>query len=368
MSDAVFRLCLAGDVMLGRGIDQIQAHPGDPRIHESWARSALQYVELAELTSGPLPRNVPADYVWGDLLPTLADTSIDALIVNLETSVTDRGRPWPGKGIQYRMNPANVGILTSAGIDVATLANNHVLDWSEPGLLQTLETLAEAGIHSVGAGKDADRAWQPVRLVRRRGGIVVLGLGTPGSGIPGQWAASDSRPGVALAGDFSAETVERVRRAVAAVSRAGDLVVVSIHWGGNWGYGVTSARRRFAHRLIDDAGVDVIHGHSSHHPIGIEVHAGRLILYGCGDLITDYEGIAGHERYRGDLGAVYLPSFDIGGRVTDLEIVPMRVSGFRLTRPSPEDVGWLEHALNEASTPFGAAVAVDERGRLHLSQ
>ncbi len=353
--------------MLGRGVDQIQAHPGNPQIHESWARSAMQYVELAERRAGPLPRNVPADYVWGDLLPALLDPGIDTAIVNLETSVTDRGRPWPGKGIQYRMNPANVGILTSAGIDIVTLANNHVLDWSEPGLLQTLEALAEAGIDVVGAGEGTDRAWRPVRLERPHGAVVVLGLGTPGSGIPTQWAASDSGPGVALVRDFSTKTIERIRRAIAAVSRGRDLVVVSIHWGGNWGYGVASARRRFAHRLIDEAGVDVIHGHSSHHPTGIEVYGDRLILYGCGDLITDYEGITGREEYRGDLGAIYLPSFDTDGRVTELEIVPTRMSRFRLTRPSPGDVSWLEHALNEASRPFRTTVAGDARGHLRLT-
>ena len=93
-------LTLAGDVMLGRGIDMIQAHPGDPEIHESWARSALSYVELAEERSGPIPRQVPPSYDWGSLLATIRDPASDAVIVNLETAVTDRGRPWPGKGIQ----------------------------------------------------------------------------------------------------------------------------------------------------------------------------------------------------------------------------------------------------------------------------
>ena len=150
-------LCLAGDVMTGRGIDQIQPHPGDPAISEPWVRSALRYVELAERRNGPIPRSVAPAYIWGEMLEVIA--AADARIVNLETAVTDRGVPWPGKGIQYRMHPANVGCLTAAGLDVVSLANNHVLDWSEPGLEQTLATLAAAGVGTTGAGRDAGEPW-----------------------------------------------------------------------------------------------------------------------------------------------------------------------------------------------------------------
>ena len=92
-----------------------------------------------------------------------------------------------------------------------------------------------------------------------------------------------------------------VMRAVRAIERPGDVFVVSLHWGGNWGYGIPPAQADFAHALIDEAGVDVVWGHSSHHAKGIEVYHGKLVLYGAGDLINDYEGIAGHEEFRGDL-------------------------------------------------------------------
>jgi Putative enzyme of poly-gamma-glutamate biosynthesis (capsule formation) len=77
------------------------------------------------------------------------------------------------------------------------------------------------------------------------------------------------------------------------VKQQGDIVVASIHWGGNWDYKVPREQREFAHKLIDEAGVDVIHGHSSHHIKGIEVYRGKLIMYGCSDLLNDYEGISG---------------------------------------------------------------------------
>lgn len=360
-------LTLAGDVMLGRGIDMIQAHPGDPEIHESWARTSLSYVELAEDRSGPIPRQVPPSYVWGSLLATIRDPASDAMIVNLETAVTDRGRPWPGKGIQYRMHPSNIDVLTAAGVDVVSLANNHVLDWSEAGLRQTLDSLRTAGIVGVGAGENSDEAWRPARLDLPTGGLVIASVGTAGSGIPSEWTARSDSPGVALLADFSTKTIDRVGAAIDQVRRPGDVVVVSIHWGGNWGYGVSTSRRRFARRLIERCGVHVIHGHSSHHPVGIEVHRGCLILYGCGDLITDYEGIGGHDRYRGDLGGLYRVEVTPTGLLSDLSIVPTRMQRFQLTPPSEADTEWLAMSLDAACRPFGTKVSVDGDGHLRLA-
>lgn len=359
-------MCLTGDVMCGRGVDQILRNPGDPGISEPWARSALSYVELAEERSGPLPRRVEPSYVWGDVLPVLEEIAPDALVVNLETAVTDRGRPWPGKGIQYRMHPANVDCLAVAGVDVAVLANNHVLDWSEPGLGQTLDTLRAAGISPAGAGRDLDQAWAPVAVDTPVGSrLVVLAAGTTSSGIPPEWAAGHRRPGVALLPDLSEDTVEGIAATVRSVARPGDVVVMSVHWGANWGYHIGERRRWFAHQLIDRAGVHVVHGHSSHHPLGIEVHEGRPILYGCGDLLTDYEGIRGHERYRGDLGALYLPTVDAGtGALRRLELVPTRVERFQLTRPPPDDVRWLVATLDREGAPLGTGVAATDEGTL----
>lgn len=360
------RLCLTGDVMCGRGVDRIMRHPGDPTIHEAWAGSAEQYVELAEERSGPIPRQVAPAYVWGEALDALDEAAPDALVVNLETAVTDRGRPWPGKGIQYRMHPANVGCLTAARVDVAGLANNHVLDWGVAGLDQTLDVVRAAGIAIAGAGRSSREAWAPAKVETAAGSrVLVLAAGAASSGIPGDWAATETRPGVALLPDLSDGTVERIAAVVRSVARPHDVVVASLHWGGNWGYGVPRERRSFAHRLIDRAGVHVVHGHSSHHPLGIEVHRGRLVLHGCGDLLTDYEGIGGHERYRGDLGALYLATVEPGsGVLRRLELVPTRVERFRLTRPSPDDVRWLAATLDREGAPLGTTVTAGEDGRL----
>src|SRR5512139_1411087 len=122
-------LSLAGDVMTGRGIDQIQAHPCDPALYESLVRDARDYVRLAEAVNGPVPAPVAPAYIWGEALAAIDRRQPDLRLVNLETAITTADQPWPGKGVHYRMHPANIGCLQAARIDCCALANNHVLDW-----------------------------------------------------------------------------------------------------------------------------------------------------------------------------------------------------------------------------------------------
>ena len=131
--------------MTGRGIDQILPHPSDRAIHEPWMKSAVDYVALAEQANGPIARPVAFSYIWGDALAELARVAPQARIINLETAVTTSD-DWLDKGINYRMNPQNLGCLSVAGIDCCALANNHVLDWGQAGLIETLTSLHAGGI------------------------------------------------------------------------------------------------------------------------------------------------------------------------------------------------------------------------------
>ena len=140
------RLFLCGDVMTGRGIDQILPYSVDPHLYEPYVRDARRYVELAERANGPIPRPVDYDYIWGDALAELARFQPDLRLINLETSITTSESQWEGKAIHYRMHPANIPCLTAAGVDGCALANNHVLDWGYPGLAETRETLAAVGV------------------------------------------------------------------------------------------------------------------------------------------------------------------------------------------------------------------------------
>ena len=360
-------LFLCGDVMTGRGIDQILPHPGDPQIREPYATSAAHYVWLAEVANGPIPAPVPFPYIWGDALAVLEASRPDARIVNLETSVTRSRELWP-KGINYRMNPANLPCLTAAGIDCCCLANNHVLDCGYAGLTETIDTLRRARIRFAGAGEDETEVQAAALIeIAERGRVVVFSLGSVTSGIPRLWAAGPGRPGVNFVPDLSSDTADRIAAQAGAFRRPGDIVVVSIHWGRNWGYRIAEDERAFAHRLIESGAVDVIHGHSSHHPKAIEVHDGKLILYGCGDFIDDYEGIAGYEDYRDDLVLMYLAALDAEtGKLARLRLVPFQIKNFRLNRPSAADAAWLQHMLDREGRPFGTRIELGQDGSLDL--
>jgi poly-gamma-glutamate synthesis protein (capsule biosynthesis protein) len=361
-------LFLCGDVMTGRGIDQILPHPGAPHLYEPYMRSALGYVEIAEHATGPIARPVAPAYVWGDALGELGRVRPDARIINLETAVTAAEDAWPDKGIHYRMHPANVGCLAAAAPDCCVLANNHVLDWGHSGLADTLGTLHGAGLRTAGAGRDAAEAAAPaVIALPGKGRVLVFACGMESSGVPPEWAAGERRAGVNFLADLSGRAVERIAAEVGAARRAGDIVVLSIHWGGNWGYAVASAERRFAHAVID-AGVDVVHGHSSHHPRAIEVYRERPVFYGCGDFLNDYEGIHGHESFRPDLALMYFPELDAAtGRLVRLELVPMRIRHFQARRARDEDARWLAEMLTREGRALGTRAIQQLDGTLALA-
>jgi poly-gamma-glutamate capsule biosynthesis protein CapA/YwtB (metallophosphatase superfamily) len=352
------KLFLSGDVMTGRGIDQILPHPGDPALHEDYVRSARDYVAIAEKASGAIPEKVSWRYVWGDALAEIERRDPDARIINLETAITARGTPEP-KGINYRMHPGNTGCITAAGIDCCVLANNHLGDWGLQGMIDTLATLKAVGVAAAGAGRDSALAAQPAILDTSGGRILVFGFGAPSSGVPLSWAALPDRPGVNLLPDFDDAAFRRISEDIHAWRRPGDAVVASIHWGPNWGYDIPDEHRRFAHALIDEAGVDIVHGHSSHHPMAIEVHAGRPVLYGCGDLINDYEGISGHEAFRPNLTLAWFVDYDRAARrLRGLEMVPFRLRKFRLERLHGKDAAWLADTLDRQCRRFGHRVGL----------
>lgn len=352
-------LFLAGDVMTGRAIDQVLPHPSDPRLQEPYMRSSLGYLQLAEAAHGPIPKPAGLTYIWGDALAEWARRRPDLRIVNLETSITT-SEQWAPKGINYRMHPKNAGCLTAAGIDCCVLANNHILDFGPAGLTETLETLERLTIQTAGAGRNLREARAPAVFDLPGGGrVLIFAFGTTSSGIPPDWAATETRPGVDLLPDLSAATVRAIAARIHARRRPGDIAVASIHWGGNWGYRIPREHREFARRLIDDAGVDVVHGHSSHHPKGVEVYRDRPILYGCGDFLNDYEGIEGYEEFRSHLVLMYFLTLDPDSRLAGFEMTPLRIRRFRLERVSRDEAAWLRDMFNREGKPLNTAVSLN---------
>jgi poly-gamma-glutamate synthesis protein (capsule biosynthesis protein) len=259
------------------------------------------------------------------------------------------------------MSPKNVPCITAARIDCCCLANNHTLDWGYPGLIETLDTLDAARVSHAGAGRNTAEAADPAVLdVGNKGRVLVFAFGATTSGVPPEWSAAESRPGLDVLMDLTEDTARRAAAEARLHKRPGDVAIASIHWGGNWGYDIPSEQTQFAHRLIEE-GFDLIHGHSSHHVKAVEVYRERLILYGCGDFITDYEGISGYERFRGDLALMYLVTVDARqGGLVEVRMVPMQVRRFRLNRVSRTDAAWICNLLNELEAPFAAEAQLED--------
>jgi poly-gamma-glutamate capsule biosynthesis protein CapA/YwtB (metallophosphatase superfamily) len=357
-------LFLCGDVMIGRGVDQILPNPSNPALHEPYVQSALEYVEMAERANGPIPKPAGVSYIWGDAAEELDHVAPAVRIVNLETSIT-ACEDYDPKGINYRMHPANTPCLTAAKIDCCVLANNHVMDWGRSGLMETLASLQGAGVKTAGAGPSVDEATKPAVIeIGGHARVLVFAAGIADSGIPRDWAATDRESGVAWFSDLSGRTIRCMAENVRAVKRPGDIAVLSIHWGENWGYRVPQEQRLFAHRLLDLGGVDVIHGHSSHHPKGIEVYRGKPILYGCGDFLNDYEGIAGYEEYRSHLVLMYFVTVDVEGRLLALEMTPFEIKRFSLHHATGQDAQWLRDTLSREGKRLDTQVTLSTKNHL----
>lgn len=359
-------LFLSGDVMTGRGIDQVLPASVDPSIYERYTKNAGRYVRLARRASGDIPGEITWSYLWGDALAVLEEVAPDIRIINLETAVTTSNDYWKDKGIHYRMHPDNVSLFTEAGIDICVLGNNHILDWGYDGLRETIRSLREAGLQTAGAGEDRTSAAAPAVRETGSGRLLVFSFATPSAGIPVTWRAREGRPGVNFLPEISRQTAETVAGEIRRHRRTGDRVVVSIHWGNNWGYEIPGQQRTFARALIDSGTTDIIHGHSSHHPKGIEIYKNRAVFYGCGDLINDYEGIGGREEFRGDLSLMYFPELNVSGELTSLRMAPMQIHRFSLRRPSDNDTDWLRDTLNRECGRFGHIVTRTGDGYLEI--
>ncbi len=355
-----FLLFLCGDVMLGRGIDQILPFSCNPILYESYVTDAHDYVLLAEEKNSKINYPVSIDYIWGDAFSIWQQKKPDAKIINLETSITQCNDYWPSKKIHYRLHPGNIDVLKTAGIDICTVANNHVLDWGYEGLRETIATLKKAGIHVSGAGETLSAAIQPAVInLNTDQRILVFSAGTASSGIPSAWLANNKKPGVYYLDELSIKSVHSIARNIAQYKQPNDLTIFSIHWGSNWGYAVPNEFQTFAHALIDKANIDLVFGHSSHHFRPIEIYHNKLILYGCGDFINDYEGISGYGEYRSDLSIMYFAEYKSSRELDKLILVPMQIKNFRLQRANMEDCRWVMNLLNHFK--FNVSFHVDQQ-------
>ncbi|WP_440991799.1 CapA family protein [Haloarchaeobius baliensis] len=310
-------LGLTGDVMLGRNVDERQTRR-------------------------------PVTAVWGDVLERLQ--SLDGLLVNLECCLSKRGTPWQRtrRAFRFRADPEwALPALDAAGVDCCALANNHVLDFEEEALLDTLDWLDEGGFARAGAGRNREAAFAPARFELDGLDVAVVSVtdNTP------EYAATERTPGTAYVDIHGDE--DGTREALgAALDRAGstepDLVVASLHWGPNMVTEPPEAFRRLAHWLID-GGVDVVHGHSAHVFQGVEVYRGRPILYDTGDFVDDY---AVDDELRNDRSFLFELRTTTRGDPASLRLVPTEIGNCAVHRAGPGVAVWSRKRMRALSARF----------------
>lgn len=263
-------------------------------------------------------RRVSAGYPWGDTGSVLH--LADLTIANLECVLASGGEPEAGKVFHFRSDPKNVASLRSAGIGMVSLANNHVLDYGAGAFREMLPALDSAGILHAGAGLERETTRLPA--VRRVSGTAV-GLIAFTDNQP-DWEA-DRGPGVFYVPVVNsdrrvADLMALVRRTKARVQ----LLIVSAHWGPNWGSAAPPGHRELARQLIE-AGADVVYGHSPHIFRGVELYRGRPIIYSAGDFVDDY---AVDPLERNDQSFIFLLDTD-GGRPLRLRLYPTLITDFQ---------------------------------------
>lgn len=235
-------------------------------------------VMIGRLVEEVLTESDPS-YIWGDTLPVLNSTDIN--IINLEAALTNSDRAIY-KTFNFRAKPERVEVLKLASVDVVNLANNHTLDYSEEGLIETLKVLKNAKIPYVGAGENLDEARMPVIIERKGVKVGILGF----TDNEPSWIATKHSPGTNYI-DINMRGLEVVKDAVEKLRKDVDIVILSIHWGPNMRERPTQRFQEFARGVID-SGVDIFHGHSAHIFQGIEIYKKKVIFYDTGDFVDDY--------------------------------------------------------------------------------
>jgi poly-gamma-glutamate synthesis protein (capsule biosynthesis protein) len=284
-------------------------------------------------------------YPWGDVLPILHRTDMN--IINLETSLTNSHHKVP-KTFSFRAGPDRVETLSSAQVSIANLANNHVFDFSEDGLVETINVLDTKGILHVGAGRNAVEAAEAVVVERKGARIGVIGFT---DNEPG-WKAGPETPGINYLDLSDNQARERGIKAIQSLRDRTDLVIISIHWGPKLQAEPAEEHVSFAHEMVG-AGAHIIHGHSAHNFQGIERLESGLILYDTGDFIDDY--IVDPELFN-DHSFFFEVKLE-ESKMVQLVLTPVLIAQCQVRKAVGPDYRWSMNRVQELSRKFGTMIS-----------
>lgn len=279
-------------------------------------------------------------YPWGNVLPLLKQN--DLTIINFETTLTTSSDKVP-KVFNFKADPDKVQTLVEGNISVVNLANNHVKDFGNQGLIETIETLSRAGIHYVGAGKNIDAARAPVIIEKNKITIGIIGF----TDNEPTWKASETKPGTYYINVDDAKQQQALIDAVHNLKQQVDIVVVTAHWGPNKQIRPSQTFIDFAHALID-AGVDIFHGHSAHIFQGIERYKNKLIMFDAGDFVDDY---AIYPDIRNDQSFLFLVTLDKSG-IKQIQLIPVLIANMHVNKATGADFTQAVERMKQLSREF----------------
>jgi poly-gamma-glutamate synthesis protein (capsule biosynthesis protein) len=266
--------------------------------------------------------------VLAPVAPVLS--AADLAVVNLETAITERGDAAP-KQFTFRAPAAAFDALAAAGVDVASMANNHGLDYGPVGLLDSIAAARAKGFPIVGIGRNATEAYAPYRATVRGQRIAVIGATQVLDGnLIASWTATDAQPGLA-----SAKEVDRLTAAVRGVRPTADTVVVFLHWGIERQTCPSGDQQALARALVD-AGADVVVGGHAHRLQGGGRLGDAFVAYGLGNFVFYTEGGPGAQS-----------------GVLEVTVTGRHVDGYRFVPAVLQ--GGVATPLGEADTPGALA-------------
>lgn len=313
---------LAGDVMIGRNVNTVITAKG--------------YV-----------------HPWGNILPILKGTDVN--IINLETTLTN-SQQIVDKMFNFKAAPDKVTTLTEAHITAVNLANNHILDYSEEGLTETIDTLDAVHIQHTGAGRNAQEAGQPVMINCHS---ISLGIAGFTDNEPG-WKALPSGSGTNYIDIDHEPDRQKALKIIQQLSQTTDIVIASIHWGPNMKEKPGQRFIELAHDMIE-FGATLIHGHSAHIFQGIELYRNKCILYDTGDFVDDY---AVNPLLRNDHSFFFVAEADKTG-ITHLQLIPVLIRQCQVNQATGSDYRWSMLRMQQLSLEFGTSIT--DEGKVLLS-
>jgi len=258
---------------------------------------------------------------------TKALAGADLTMVNLESSISHRGAPEakkleePDNRYYFRTSAAALDVLAAAGVDVATMANNHGADYGPAGLQDTLRAIRRSSVHVVGVGADRHAAFTPYRISVR--GTTFAFFGADASfreGSSSVWAAGPHNAGLAAA---HAARPRALLAAVRGASRNGDVVVVYLHWGKEL-QGCPTTQQRITARALANAGADIVVGSHAHVLLGSGWIDDTYVDYGLGNFLW-------YHNHQPETGVLQLRVRD--GHVVDDAFTPARIGTDGRPRP-----------------------------------